>query len=52
MAQDRADDTGGDATKALQLANKLLITEHVAAIVCPSITGETMAVMPKKNRSR
>ncbi|GFO60031.1 branched-chain amino acid ABC transporter substrate-binding protein [Geomonas silvestris] len=39
-------DTGGDATKAVQLANKLIKNDHVVAIVGPSTTGDTMAVIP------
>ncbi len=39
-------DTGGDATKAVQLANKLIKNDHVAVIVGPTTTGETMAVIP------
>ena len=39
-------DTGGDVTKAVQLANKLVKNDKVAAIVGPSTTGETMAVIP------
>jgi branched-chain amino acid transport system substrate-binding protein len=39
-------DTGGDVTKAVQLANKLIKNDHVAAIVGPSTTGETMAIIP------
>jgi len=39
-------DTGGDVTKAVQLANKLIKNDHVSAIVGPSTTGETMAVIP------
>ena len=39
-------DTGGDATKAVQLANKLIKDDKVVAIIGPSTTGETMAVMP------
>jgi len=39
-------DTGGDVTKAVQLANKLIKNDHVTAIVGPSTTGETMAVIP------
>ncbi|QWV95451.1 ABC transporter substrate-binding protein [Geomonas oryzisoli] len=38
-------DTGGDATKAVQLANKLIKNDKVAAIVGPSTTGESMAVI-------
>ena len=37
-------DTTGDATKAVQLANKLIKDDHVLAIIGPSTTGETMAV--------
>ena len=39
-------DTGGDVTKAVQLANKLIRNDKVAAIIGPSTTGETMAVIP------
>ena len=39
-------DTGGDATKAVQLANKLIKDDGVVAIVGPSTTGDTMAVIP------
>jgi len=39
-------DTGGDATKAVQLANKLIKNDEVVAIVGPSTTGDTMAVIP------
>ncbi|GFO69872.1 branched-chain amino acid ABC transporter substrate-binding protein [Geomonas limicola] len=39
-------DTGGDVTKAVQLANKLIKNDHVVAIIGPSTTGETMAVLP------
>ena len=39
-------DTGGDVTKAVQLANKLIKNDQVAAIVGPSTTGETMAIIP------
>jgi branched-chain amino acid transport system substrate-binding protein len=39
-------DTGGDVTKAVQLANKLIKNDHVSAIIGPSTTGETMAVIP------
>jgi branched-chain amino acid transport system substrate-binding protein len=37
-------DTTGDATKAVQWANKLIKDDHVLAIIGPSTTGETMAV--------
>jgi branched-chain amino acid transport system substrate-binding protein len=39
-------DTQGDATKAVQLANKLIKDDKVVAIIGPSTTGETMAVIP------
>jgi len=39
-------DTGGDVTKAVQLANKLIKNDRVSAIVGPSTTGETMAIIP------
>src|SRR5690349_1405521 len=39
-------DTGGDATKAVQLATKLIKNDKVAAIIGPSTTGESMAVIP------
>jgi branched-chain amino acid transport system substrate-binding protein len=39
-------DTAGDATKAVQLATKLIKDDKVIAIIGPSTTGETMAVIP------
>ena len=39
-------DTAGDATKAVQLANKLIKDDAVVASIGPSTTGETMAVIP------
>jgi branched-chain amino acid transport system substrate-binding protein len=39
-------DTTGDATKAVQLATKLIKDDHVAAIIGPSTSGESMAVIP------
>jgi len=39
-------DTQGDATKAVQLATKLIKNDKVAVIIGPSTTGETMAVIP------
>jgi len=39
-------DTGGDATKAVQLATKLIKNDKVAVIIGPSTTGESMAVIP------
>jgi branched-chain amino acid transport system substrate-binding protein len=44
-------DTGGDATKAVQLANKLIKNDHVSAIIGPSTTGDTMAVIPIVERA-
>jgi len=45
-------DTGGDVTKAVQLANKLIKNDRVVAIVGPSTTGETMAVIPIAERAQ
>lgn len=39
-------DTSGDATKAVQMATKLIKDDRVVAIIGPSTTGETMAVIP------
>src|SRR6185369_7558489 len=39
-------DTVGDATKAVQLATKLIKNDKVVAIIGPSTTGESMAVIP------
>lgn len=39
-------DTAGDATKAVQLATRLIKDDKVTAIIGPSTTGETMAVIP------
>lgn len=39
-------DTGGDATKAVQLAIKLIKDDKVSVIIGPSTTGESMAVIP------
>jgi branched-chain amino acid transport system substrate-binding protein len=38
-------DTQGDATKAVQLATKLIKNDKVSVIVGPSTTGETMAII-------
>jgi amino acid-binding protein len=38
-------DTPGDATKAVQLATKLIKNDKVVAIIGPSTTGESMAVL-------
>jgi branched-chain amino acid transport system substrate-binding protein len=45
-------DTGGDATKAVQLATKLIKDDKVVAIIGPSTTGESMAVIPVAERER
>jgi branched-chain amino acid transport system substrate-binding protein len=39
-------DTQGDATKAVQAATRLIKDDKVSAIIGPSITGDTMAVIP------
>ena len=39
-------DTQGDATKAVQAATRLIKEDKVAAIIGPSTTGDTMAVIP------
>lgn len=45
-------DTGGDATKAVQLATKLIKDDKVVAIIGPSTTGESMAVIPVAEKER
>ena len=45
-------DTSGDATKAVQLATKLIKDDKVVAIIGPSTTGETMAVIPVVERGQ
>jgi branched-chain amino acid transport system substrate-binding protein len=45
-------DTSGDATKAVQLATKLIKDDHVTAIIGPSTTGESMAVIPVAEREQ
>jgi branched-chain amino acid transport system substrate-binding protein len=45
-------DTQGDATKAVQLATKLIKSDKVAVIVGPSTTGETMAVIPVAEKEK
>jgi len=45
-------DTGGDATKAVQLASKLIKDDKVVAIIGPSTTGESMAVIPVAERGK
>ncbi|MGV8057696.1 MAG: ABC transporter substrate-binding protein [Smithellaceae bacterium] len=39
-------DTQADATKAVQAVNKLIKDDKVVAIIGPSTTGDTMAVIP------
>jgi len=39
-------DTVGDASKAVQLATKLIKDDKVSVIIGPSTTGESMAVIP------
>ncbi len=39
-------DTSGDPTKANQAATRLIREDRVAAIIGPSTTGETMAIIP------
>ncbi len=39
-------DTQGDATKAVQAATRLIKEDRVSAIIGPSTTGDTMAVIP------
>ncbi len=43
-------DTAGDATKAVQLATRLIKDDRVSVIVGPSTTGETMAIIPVVER--
>lgn len=45
-------DTTGDPTKAQQLATKLIKDDKVVAIIGPSTTGESMAVIPVAERER
>lgn len=45
-------DTQGDATKAVQAATRLVKEDHVAAIIGPSTTGDTMAVIPVVEKAR
>jgi len=44
-------DTQGDATKAVQAANRL-VKEGVVAILGPSTTGDTMAVIPVVEKAK
>ncbi|QWV95450.1 ABC transporter substrate-binding protein [Geomonas oryzisoli] len=45
-------DTTGDATKAVQLANKLVKNDQVVAIIGPSTTGDSMAIIPVVERAQ
>src|SRR5512141_2101316 len=45
-------DTAGDPTKAVQLATKLIKDDKVVAIIGPSTTGETMAVIPVAEKEK
>lgn len=45
-------DTQGDASKAVQLATKLIKNDKVVAIIGPSTTGESMAIIPLVERAR
>lgn len=45
-------DTAGDATKAVQLATKLIKNDKVTAIIGPSTTGESMAVLALTEREK
>lgn len=45
-------DTQGDATKAVQLATKLIRNDKVVAIIGPSTTGESLAVIPIAEKER
>ncbi|KQC11541.1 MAG: ABC transporter substrate-binding protein [Smithella sp. SDB] len=44
-------DTQGDATKAVQGVNKLIKDDKVVAIIGPSTTGDSMAVIPIVEKS-
>ncbi|BCG47294.1 ABC transporter, substrate-binding protein [Citrifermentans bremense] len=44
-------DTSGDATKAVQLVNKLIKNDKVVAIIGPSTTGDSMAIVPVVERA-
>jgi branched-chain amino acid transport system substrate-binding protein len=45
-------DTGGDATKAVQLATKLIKSDKVSVIIGPSTTGESMALIPVMEKEK
>ncbi len=44
-------DTGGDATKAKQLVNKLIKDDKVSVVIGPSTTGESMAIIDDVERA-
>ncbi len=44
-------DTAGDATKAKQLVNRLIKDDKVSAIIGPSTTGESMAIIDDVERA-
>ena len=45
-------DTGGDPTKAVQLATRLIKDDKVSVIIGPSTTGESMAVIPLVEKAK
>ena len=45
-------DTTGDATKAVQLATKLIKDDKVSVIIGPSTTGESMAVLQVADKEK
>jgi branched-chain amino acid transport system substrate-binding protein len=45
-------DTQGDATKAVQAATRLIKEDKVVAIIGPSTTGDTMAVIPLMEKAQ
>ncbi len=45
-------DTAGDATKAVNLATKLIKDDKVSVIIGPSTTGESMAVIPVTEKAK
>ena len=45
-------DTGGNETKAVQLATKLIKDDKVSVIIGPSTTGESMAVIPVAEKEK
>jgi branched-chain amino acid transport system substrate-binding protein len=45
-------DTQGDATKAVQAATRLIKDDKVVAIIGPSTTGDTMAIIPLLEKAK